>query len=923
MTGSIIKLRLVASSVGLIALISVDAGIGVSSAGAQGLDRYGDPLPSGAVLRLGTIRFRVEAYVSSVAVSRDSKWVAAGDSAGLVYLWEASSGRIVRQMQMQQRWPKVFFSHDCQILGARDGDGHVSLWCIGTGKVLAAFDRGSKDNYRRSEQPLPTAGGKELITVPDLNDLVAVRNGIHAQAYVIGEVLHEGSIEVLEWPGGKRLRRLTRNEPQTIFAGVALSPDGRQLAVAMRHITRPRKLLRLVDTATAKVIREIRGDGEGWFLSVAFAADGKTVALGSKDEILLADTATGVVTARLAAKMKTVAFVAFAPDARTLVSHSHDNKVRVWRLTDRSIVREFGAEATGHDVSPLPTGLREPAHDEHFNQTYCTALSADGKTLVVGTSCWVQLLDVATGTQRFPTYAPDDGWSRVSYSANGQLLLLNCAGTLRLWDANRGVVRKEIPKRIGYAMLSPDGQTLALTPHFREQKPGAPAVVLWDLASGKEKRRLEHPPAEQFGFVNVMFAPDGGSLWTLAVHRVNAGYVDATMIRRWDASTGELLRSIDRQDTYAHSGVISPDGRTAAVPLMDDLLLVDIESDRNLGTLPDLVPGGRPWHAVFSSDSGFLIAGSLDGEIGFAEIATRSVVTRISLKRTGNRKLAQWPLRKRNAKGDFEREPPLDQPTLEALAVSRDGRLVATSEAFDWRHSAPKFSEIPPPQIRVWEATTGKEVQRFAGFRSRCTSVCFSPDGRRLASAFHNGTALVWEINPIVTPAPQKLTEMSLQRLWKELASTDAARAHEVMALLLSAPEQAVPMFRQHLHPVSTEKIQQVRRLLRGINSDIFKEREHSARELTDRRAPYRPLLQQALREATTLEMKRRLEIILAGDARRLPPELARMLRSIQTLERIGSVEARRVLTDLAKGATGALQTQAAREALLRLELRQ
>src|SRR5262249_6583209 len=161
----------------------------------------------------------------------------------------------------------------------------------------------------------------------------------------------------------------------------------------------------------------------------------------------------------------------------------------------------------------------------------------------------------------------------------------------RLWDAHRGTVRKEIPRRTECAVLSPDGRMLALASHSGEQKPGAPAVVLWDLASGKEKRRLEHPPGKQFWFVNLMFAPDGGSLWTLGVHQVNAGYVDATMIRRWDTSTGKLLGRINRKDTYAHSGVISPDGRTAAVPLWVDLLLVDVESDQDLGTLPDLVPG--------------------------------------------------------------------------------------------------------------------------------------------------------------------------------------------------------------------------------------------------------------------------------------------------------------------------------------------
>src|SRR5262249_38472024 len=164
----------------------------------------------------------------------------------------------------------------------------------------------------RSEHLLLATDARQMIAVPDLNDLVAVHNGIHAQAYVVGEVLDQVAIDLLESPGGKRLRQLMRNEPQTVFAGAALSPDGTQLAVAMRHITKPRKLLRLVDTATGKLIREIRGGDEGWFLSIGFSADGKTLALGSKDEILLADAARGVVTDRLVAKMNTVAFVAFA-----------------------------------------------------------------------------------------------------------------------------------------------------------------------------------------------------------------------------------------------------------------------------------------------------------------------------------------------------------------------------------------------------------------------------------------------------------------------------------------------------------------------------------------------------------------------------------------------------------------------------------
>ena len=109
-------------------------------------------------------------------------------------------------------------------------------------------------------------------------------------------------------------------------------PDGKLLAVAIRARFAPRKLLRLIDTKTGELIREIRGEGEGWFLSVAFAPDGNTLALGSQDEVVLVDVATGKLVNRLTAKMFTVGFVGFSRDEKTLVSHSHDNKVRQWDL---------------------------------------------------------------------------------------------------------------------------------------------------------------------------------------------------------------------------------------------------------------------------------------------------------------------------------------------------------------------------------------------------------------------------------------------------------------------------------------------------------------------------------------------------------------------------------------------------------------
>ena len=59
-------------------------------------DLHGDPLPPGARLRLGTVRFRSPEVVACVAVSPDGKTIAAGCTGELrsdtdVMLWEVAT----------------------------------------------------------------------------------------------------------------------------------------------------------------------------------------------------------------------------------------------------------------------------------------------------------------------------------------------------------------------------------------------------------------------------------------------------------------------------------------------------------------------------------------------------------------------------------------------------------------------------------------------------------------------------------------------------------------------------------------------------------------------------------------------------------------------------------------------------------------
>jgi len=75
---------------------------------------------------------------------------------------------------------------------------------------------------------------------------------------------------------------------------------------------------------------------------------------------------------------------------------------------------------------------------------------------------------------------------------------------------------------------------------------------------------------------------------------------------------------------------------------------------------------------------------------------------------------------------------------VHSVSFSPDGSTLASSH---W------------PDIRLWDVASGQLKATLEGHMDRVYSVSFSPDGHTLVSGSNDGTILLWDMSPYITPS--------------------------------------------------------------------------------------------------------------------------------------------------------------------------
>ena len=161
------------------------------------------------------------------------------------------------------------------------------------------------------------------------------------------------------------LKRLPSHSPLTFrghsnwVMGVAVSPDGKQVASASAVLFNTMGEIKLWDRATGEVRHTLLGH-VGPAVGVAFSPDGKRLASAGWDGTARVwDAATGKELLTLKGHKGPVLSVAFTPDGKRLATAGWDSTARIWdAATGNEIAVLHGHSGGLHGVAFSPDGSR-------------------------------------------------------------------------------------------------------------------------------------------------------------------------------------------------------------------------------------------------------------------------------------------------------------------------------------------------------------------------------------------------------------------------------------------------------------------------------------------------------------------------------------------------------------------------------------
>ncbi len=391
--------------------------------------------------------------ILDVAVSRDGELCAACGNDGLVRVWAAKTGELIRTMSLPpgrpaNRFGSLAFSPTSTQLAVGWADGNVHLW----------------DPLKEDPGRLAIRHGPHVILVrysPDGKRLLSA--GDHG-AVRIWNVADESLVVGL--PSGMSGLKDAR-----------FSPDGEQVAIAMGN-----GLVELRKISTKAVVG--RFEPNPGAETLAFSDDGKTIVTGSYNGHVRIWSVDDEMLKHSYQMIRAVGDLEFV-NSRILVVVSSGGELHLYDVDAR------------HELAKFKT---------HNLSMGNLARSADGKWLAVGSGDGAVKLVRLGDLMRPNVFWQGERVRSVAFLPDGKrIVAADATGFLQVWDLETGKSQKlDQPGGLPLTTLAvqPGGKLIAVAG-------GGPVVALWDHDSLELVNKIE---VDDTGVVALGFSQSGGWL---------------------------------------------------------------------------------------------------------------------------------------------------------------------------------------------------------------------------------------------------------------------------------------------------------------------------------------------------------------------------------------------------------------------------
>ena len=525
---------------------------------AEHVDRYGDPLPTDAVRRFGTVRLR-QPYAHFVQFTPDGKTLVAGSGKNPLGVFDAATGRKLRDVGEHSSNNPFGFRVTPDGKRVLCLGFNVTLWDLATGELVQRYKIG-----RCSSVAVSPDGKRFVVLLENQSTIQHVDlNGgqILAEKKLPFESTNESRLEfddsgrvvtmqIREMKFLKASRLQIESQPLQLWDTMANSlangpipgvdvPNDFALIPGTKSIAYAIKKGPIViwDTVNQKEIRQIASSTKDSSVSKIIASrDGKRLVARTKDAFEVIEIASGKSLFKIDVDPQRVGyFVAnLSPDGKQLAcANGLEAVLRVWNVD---------------------TGVELLADSGHSRKPDIE-LSEDGSTLsskVAGVEAYDWDLKTGKGVRK-PGAKPVKNADPVLYAMKGKLWDVTIDeqkhGLIVADKTGNEIATCKIPEALSRSrVLSDDGRHFAIS--FQDRKR---TVLIWTPGERKEPFVVTgHRDACQ----HLQFSHDGKMLFAGAGTHNN---YDVNVLHLYDVATGKLLHTLKSNGSPGHSSFTKDD----------------------------------------------------------------------------------------------------------------------------------------------------------------------------------------------------------------------------------------------------------------------------------------------------------------------------------------------------------------------------